>query len=78
MSAAPADHAALEAALLDAHRAGDAGRLATLYAAAAAVAETPEAAAFFRTHAYVYGLDAGDPVADAMHAALLAEGREDP
>ncbi|MEM6678400.1 MAG: hypothetical protein AAF675_11075 [Pseudomonadota bacterium] len=70
----------LDAQLLAAHAAGDAAALVALYGAAAAEAEAhgdAEAAAFYRTHAYVFALESGDPAADALHGALQAAGREE-
>ncbi|HBG98744.1 MAG TPA: hypothetical protein DDY29_08475, partial [Rhodobacteraceae bacterium] len=54
----------LDAALLDAHGQGDTGALIGLYALAAERAEAAaaaEAAGFFRTQAWVFALEAGDP-----------------
>ena len=68
--------AGLDGRLLAAHAAGDTGRLIGLYSEAADAAASPEAAAFFRTHAYVLALEAGDPRAAGLHAGLKAEGRE--
>ena len=69
------DPAALEAALLAAHAAGDKASLAMLYAQAA---EGAEAAAmpFFLTQAYILALDAGAPTAADLRARLVALGRE--
>ena len=67
----------LDARLLDAHAAGATGALIGLYAEAADTAASADAAGFFRTHAYVLALEAGDPRAAALHAALRAEGREE-
>jgi hypothetical protein len=66
----------LDARLLAAHAAGHVDALIALYAEAADRAATPDAAGFFRTHAYVLALEAGDPRARALHAQLRAEGRE--
>ncbi|MEL6267158.1 MAG: hypothetical protein AAFR52_16180 [Pseudomonadota bacterium] len=79
-AAAVGGRAALDAALVEAHAAGDTAALARLYAEAAAGAEgvgDGEAAAFYRTHAYVFALESGSPLADGLHAALLAAGREE-
>lgn len=70
----------LDAALLDAHAEGDGARLVSLYAAAADAAEAEgriDAACFFLTQAYVFALDNGDASASALHARLLARGREE-
>ncbi|MEM9783327.1 MAG: hypothetical protein AAF899_12740 [Pseudomonadota bacterium] len=72
--------AALEMALLDAHAAGDTAVLAALYAeaaVAAAAAGDGDRAAFFRTHAYVFALEAGHPLAEGLHAALCRDGRDE-
>lgn len=66
----------LDARLLRAHAEGRTDALIGLYAEAADCAPTPDAAGFFRTHAYVLALEAGDRRAAALHAALRAEGRE--
>ncbi len=71
---------ALDAALLEAHGAGDEARLAALYAEAADLAEAAgdlDAACFYLTHAYVYALATGAAAADALHARLMARGREE-
>ncbi|MEM6487033.1 MAG: hypothetical protein AAF677_01990 [Pseudomonadota bacterium] len=75
----------MDAALLAAHAAGDGGRLVALYAEAAerALVETGdgvdgvEAAAFYLTHAYVFALETGHPMAGPLHARLKALGREE-
>jgi len=66
----------LDARLLSAHAAGAAGALIGLYSEAADTAASADAAGFFRTHAYVLALEAGDPRASRLHAVLKAEGRE--
>jgi hypothetical protein len=71
---------ALDAQLLAAHAAGDERALAPLYARAADAAEAAgevDAACFFLTHAYVFALATGAPEAGALHARLLAHGREE-
>ena len=68
----------LESALLDAHSIGDIAKIAKTYLAAAdeAVADgDQERASFFLTHAWVFALEAGDPLADICHARLLQDGR---
>ncbi|MFZ5961344.1 hypothetical protein ACOXXX_00190 [Thalassococcus sp. BH17M4-6] len=62
--------------LLAAHASGDGRALVGLYAEAAAIANSKDAACFFLTHAYVHALEAGDARAAALHAALKSEGRE--
>jgi len=72
--------AALDAALIAAHADGDGRALVDLYAAAAAGAEAEDrrdAAGFYLTQAHVFALEAGHPAADALHARLKAEGREE-
>jgi len=74
------DRAELDAALIAAHGAGDQPRLAALYARAGDAAEAAgeiDAACFYLTHAYVFALAAGAPEAAALHARLLAYGREE-
>jgi hypothetical protein len=76
---APAGRA-LDAALLDAHARGDVTALIGLYARAADRAEqagAAEPAAFFRTQAWVFALEAGDARAPCLHAALARAGRAD-
>lgn len=69
----------LEAALLEAHRAGDVQALVQLYTEAGTLSEANRAttrAYFFLTHAWIFALEAGDPVADKLKARLVAHGRE--
>lgn len=77
---ADAARAALDAALLAAHAAGDGAALVRLYATAANMAEAAGeigAACFYLTQAYVFALSTGAAEADALHARLLAHGREE-
>lgn len=77
---APGGRAALDAALLAAHEAGDEAALARLYADAGDRAEAAgdgDAACFYLTHAYVFALATGAPQADALRARLKAHGREE-
>ncbi len=77
---APSDRAVLDAALLKAHSDGDKRALADLYAQAADMAEASydtEAMCFYLTQAYVFALETDAPEADALHARLKAEGREE-
>lgn len=72
--------AALDAALMEAHAAGDGRALVGLYSQAAEIAETsgdPDAMCFFLTQAYVFALETDAPEADALHARLKAAGREE-
>jgi len=66
----------LEARLLAAHARRDLRALVTLYSAAADTASSQDAGGFFLTQAYVYALDCNHPAATALHARLVAEGRE--
>ena len=66
----------LDAALLEAHAAGDAVRLVELYSQAAQTTQDTDTACFFLTHAYVFALEAGHPAEARLRARLVAEGRE--
>lgn len=66
----------LDARLLDAHARGDRQALIRLYAEAADQANDETACGFYLTHAYVFALEAGAPEAAALHARLVAMGRE--
>ena len=65
----------LQARLLDAHARDDRTGLVTLYTEAADTANDIDAACFFLTHAYVFGLETNHPAVPALHARLAAEGR---
>lgn len=69
---------ALDARLLAAHARDDRGALIALYAEAAdrAASHDADASGFYRTHAYVFALEAGDARAARLRAQLAAEGRE--
>ena len=73
-------NAQLQRDLLAAHAARDTARLPALYNQAGLLREAAgdiDAACFFFTLAYVYGLDAGDDeTAASAHARLVAHGRE--
>lgn len=72
--------AALDAALLAAHEAGDKARMTVLYARAADVFEASgniDATCFMLTQAYVFALETGQPIAGDLHARLVAYGREE-
>ena len=74
------DWAALDAALIEAHGAGDDPRLVSLYIQAADAAEAKGdigACCFHLTQAYVFALACGARQAGALHARLLAHGREE-
>ncbi|MEM9319110.1 MAG: hypothetical protein AAGA70_08895 [Pseudomonadota bacterium] len=66
----------LQRALIAAHEDGDRAVLSALYTRAADAAETPEEAAFFLTHAYVFALDAGSKAAPELRARLVRAGAE--
>jgi len=68
----------LHAALLEAHRRGDAATLSRLYTDAADGAASEEEAGFFLTHAFVMALDAGRPEAKTLRARLVRMGRDTP
>ena len=67
----------LDAALIDAHRSGNAHLLCSLHRLAARFWKADEdAEAFHLTHAYVFALEAGDTAqVAALHAALAERGR---
>lgn len=68
----------LDALLIAAHEGSDISQLIRLYGDAADKAEQAgdmDKAAFFRTHAMVFALEAGDPVATTLRARLAAQGR---
>ena len=74
------DRAALDAALIAAHRADDLPRLVALYLEAADRFERDgdrDGCCFFLTHAYVFALETGDARARDLHARLKARGREE-
>lgn len=64
--------------LLNAHASGDSALIAKAYLTVADLAEADgdsDQAAFFLTHAWVYALEAGDPLAEAIRARLARDGR---
>jgi hypothetical protein len=70
--------AELGARLLAAHLAGNLANIAQHYALAADHAEKREdidRACFFLTHAWIFALEAGDPVADEYRSRLEVYGR---
>lgn len=70
--------AALNAALLEAHACHDLAALVDLYARAADSQESAgdiDAACFFLTQAFVFGLEAGDARAAELNRRLVAYGR---
>lgn len=66
----------LDAVMIRAHATGEHAALVRLYAQAADQAADLDAACFYLTHAYVFALEAGAPEAQALHARLVAHGRE--
>ena len=74
------DRAELDAALIEAHGAGDKRRIVSLYTRTADAAEAKGdigACCFHLTQAYVFALACGARQAGALHARLLAHGREE-
>ena len=73
------DRERLDAALLEAHAAGDLARLAALYAQAGAreaAAEALDPACFFWTQAWIFALDAGEEaLARELEERLRSAGR---
>ena len=73
------DQAALNQALLAAHRADDGVALVALYTQAGDLAEARgdvNAACFFLTHAYIFALEAGAEAASELNGRLADHGRE--
>ena len=74
------DRAELDAAILRAHANEDGATLARLYVKAADLSEKDhdiDGCCFFLTQAYVFALQSDAPEADALHARLVAYGREE-
>jgi hypothetical protein len=65
----------LQKRLLDAHARDDRRGLVTLYTEAADQAADINAACFFLTHAYIFGLEADHPSVPALFARLKAHSR---
>jgi hypothetical protein len=65
----------LQDCLLDAHARGDQLALVALYTEAADNTDVIDAACFHLTHAYIFALELGDPVSDALYARLKVHGR---
>ena len=65
----------LDDRLLAAHSAGDQWVLVRLYAEAADQANGIDAACFYLTQAYIYGLELAHPSVPDLYARLDAEGR---
>jgi len=68
----------LDQRLLAAHAADDRAALIALYTEASVAAEQPVARNFYLTHAYVFALEAGLPMAADLRARLVAYGSETP
>ncbi|MEM9426316.1 MAG: hypothetical protein AAGA06_06405 [Pseudomonadota bacterium] len=69
----------LDRDMVAAVRAGDKARIVRLYAQAAEASEATgdvDRACFFYTHAWVFAMEAGDPLAEDLRAKLVAHGRE--
>lgn len=66
----------LDERLLAAHSADDRQALVALYTEAADAANDLDAACFYLTHAYIYALEQGHPMAQPLHARLVSHGRE--
>jgi hypothetical protein len=66
---------ALQDRLLAAHADDDRSRLVALYTEAADGTADIDAACFYLTHAYIFALELGDPVSDALYQRLHAHGR---
>lgn len=68
----------LEVRLLAAHSTGDVATLVMLYSEAAdraAAGHNIEKECFFLTHAWIFALEIGDPLADILRARLAGNGR---
>jgi len=65
----------LDARLLAAHASGDKPALVDLYTQAADAAPTLDAACFYLTHAYIFGLELAHPAVPSLHARLAGHGR---
>lgn len=66
----------LHGRLLAAHEADDRVALVQLYTEAADQADDIDSACFFLTHAMVFAMELGLPVADTLRQRLAAHGRE--
>lgn len=68
----------LDSRLLAAHERDDKRALVRLYGEAAEAAKDVDTCAFYLTHAHVFALELGLPVAEDLRAKLIALGREEP
>lgn len=66
----------LDAQIFAAHDACDIGALIGLYTQAADETADIDAACFYLTHAYVFALELGSPVAISLRKRLTKHGRE--
>ena len=69
----------LDDEIMQAHACDDRHRLCSLYLMAGEIKEAAgetDAACFFYTQSFVYGLETGNEDRDAAHARLVALGRE--
>lgn len=66
----------LDTRLLAAHDANDTVALVDLYTQAADQSDDIDAACFYLTHAYVFALELGSPMAVILRARLICHGRE--
>ena len=66
----------LDARLVAAETAGNLPDIVTLYIEAADTTTDDVAAGFYLTHAYVFALEAGLPIAEVLRSRLIAMGRE--
>lgn len=66
----------LHEALLAAHLKNDREALVRLYERAADTSEDKDAKGFYLTHAYIFALEAGLPIADELRTRLVHMGRE--
>ncbi|MFT4707420.1 MAG: hypothetical protein ACI9PU_001262 [Ascidiaceihabitans sp.] len=67
---------ALDIQLLAAHDADDTAALIVLYTQAADQSRDIDATCFYLTHAYVFALEQGSPMAEVLRARLISHGRE--
>lgn len=65
----------LDTRLCAAHAAGDEPALVDLYTLTADAAPTLDAACFYLTQAYIFGLELGHPAVPALHDRLKTHGR---
>ena len=61
--------------LLQAHAQDNRAELVTLYSEAAETADDTDAACFYMTYAYIYGLELDHPLVPTLYAKLKDHGR---